>query len=61
MTAGGSANPFRASSAGIPNVGQLSFGTSAFQPTGASSQPFGTNMFGIQQQQPQANTTTSLI
>ena len=60
MTGGGSANPFRASTAG--NVGQPNFGASGFQHTGIS-QPFNANMFGVQQQQQQqqANTTTSLI
>ena len=61
MTGGGSANPFRASTVG--NVGQPNFGASAFQHTGAASQPFSANMLGLQQQhqQQQANTMTSLI
>jgi len=59
MTGGGSANPFRASTVG--NLGQPNFGSSAFQHTGIS-QPFSANTFGVQQQQqPQGNTTTSLI
>jgi len=61
MTGGGSANPFRASTVG--NVGQPNFGASAFQHTGAASQPFSANMLGLQQQhqQQQANTMASLI
>ena len=77
MTGGGSANPFRASSAGMPTGGlpmpNFGGGFQSSMPTGmgmgmGSSQPFGANFgaspFGMQnqnQQQQQANGTASLI
>ena len=61
MTGGGTANPFRASSAGGPGFGA----PASFQSMG-SSQPFGANMFGMtggtfgaQGQQPQPHGTAS--